>query len=213
MFERLCLTLKDRISFYFRKQNSHSAFVGITAASLPSLRPIFKLISGEKVSQFFSQLLSKSSRFSSDRSSSNKPGSSKSKSLQRLHSGDSKEGNKMKSLFLKKNRPEAGGGKNNDAVIIKMNNNNRTTTTTTTVEMTQQHHHQHQQQPPRAPPPDISSQLSLLLPQNKRNNNSVHPRDNSVHLRDDKRRFSCPSSIESTRLDLESGAAPHPLDR
>lgn len=198
MFERLCLTLKGW-KFFFKKNNSHSAFVGITAASLPSLRPIFKLMSGEKVSHYFSQLLSKSSRSSSDRSSSNKPGSSKSKSLQRLHSGDNKEGNKKKSFFLKKNRPEDGGGKNDDAVIIKMNNNR----TATTVEMTQQH--QHQQQPPRAPPPDISSQESLLLTQKKKNN--------SVHPRDDKRRFSCPSSIESTRQDLESGAAPHPLDR
>lgn len=42
--------------------NSHSAFVGIIAASLPTLRPIFKKFSGEKFSQFFSQLLQSKSR-------------------------------------------------------------------------------------------------------------------------------------------------------
>lgn len=50
--------------------NSHSAFVGITAASLPTLRPIFKLMSGEKFSQVFSQLWQSKSR-----SGPSKPGS------------------------------------------------------------------------------------------------------------------------------------------
>lgn len=50
--------------------NSHSAFVGITAASLPTLRPIFKLMSGERFSQLFSQLWQSKSR-----SGPSKPGS------------------------------------------------------------------------------------------------------------------------------------------
>lgn len=206
MFERLVLTLKGRkIVFFFEIFNSHSAFVGITAASLPSLRPIFKLMSGEKVSEFFSQLLLQSkSRSSSDSDhpgSSNKAGSSKSRSPLRLHF-DNKEGNKKKSFYCR--RPEDGCGKNDDAVI-KMNNR-------TTAEMSQQavpvpvpvvtlpnqHQQQHQQKAP--PSPDTGSQLSLLLSQK---NNSV-PRD--------KRRYSSHSSIRSTGQDLESGPA-LPLDK
>lgn len=157
-------------------------------------------MSGEKVSQFFSQLLLQSkSRPSSDSDqpgSSNKAGSSKSKSLLRLHS-DNKEGNKKKSFFRR--RPEDGVGKSDDAVI-KMNNR-------TTAEMSQQavpvpvsnqHQQQHQQKAP--PSPDTGSQLSLLLPQK---NNSV-PRH--------KRHFSSHSSIGSTGQDLESGPA-LPLDK
>lgn len=77
------------------KKNSHSAFVGITAASLPTLRPIFKLMSGEKFSQLFSQLLQSKSR-----------------------SGPSKPGSKS----LSNNEGKKSFKRPNDGNAVKMNN-------------------------------------------------------------------------------------------
>ena len=67
VFRTTHLLLFGVFFFSFRTDaagNSHSANVGIIAASLPTLRPIFKLMSGEKFSQFFSQLLPSKSRSS-----------------------------------------------------------------------------------------------------------------------------------------------------